>query len=119
MPLIDLKTNFKSLKFGKDRIGGGSSNQPYITKPIPDSFSSLSPGMDFVLRDGPLALERRLDDVSRLTQMFFDTKSPNGILFTAKQESLSRQQVETLGNPERIYNPANTLAQVAVQGSGL
>ena len=119
MPLIDLKTNFKSLKFGKDRIGGGSSNQPYITKPIPDSFSSLSPGMDFVLRDGPLALERRLDDVSRLTQMFFDTKSPNGILFTAKQESLSRQQVETLGNPERIYNPANTLAQVAVQGSGI
>ena len=119
MPLINLKTNFKSLKFGKDRIGGGSSNQPYITKPIPDSLSSLSQGLDFVLRDGPLALERRLDDVSRLTQMFFDTKSPNGILFTAKQESLSRQQVETLGNPERIYNPGNTLAQVAVQGSGI
>lgn len=119
MPLINLKTNFKSLKFGKDRIGGGSSNQPYITKPIPEGFSSLSQGMDFVLRDGPLALERRLDDVSRLTKMFFDTKSPNGILFTAKQELLAKQNVDALGEPRRIYSPVNTLAQVAVQGSGI
>ena len=28
MGLIDLKTDLKSLKYSKDRIGGGSSQQP-------------------------------------------------------------------------------------------
>jgi len=27
-------TSLKSLKFGKDRIGGGDSGQPYIQTPI-------------------------------------------------------------------------------------
>jgi hypothetical protein len=31
MPLIDLKTDLKSLKYGKDQPGGGDSGQPYIT----------------------------------------------------------------------------------------
>ena len=35
MPLVNLRTNLKSLKFGKDRPGEGSSKQPYITTPIP------------------------------------------------------------------------------------
>ena len=39
MPLIDLTTNLKSLKFGNDQRGGGSSNQPYIKRDIPDSKS--------------------------------------------------------------------------------
>ena len=34
MALIDLKTNLKSLKYGDDRLGGGSSNQPYIQTDI-------------------------------------------------------------------------------------
>jgi hypothetical protein len=29
MPLIDLKTNLKSLKYGQDQPGGGNSGQPY------------------------------------------------------------------------------------------
>jgi hypothetical protein len=35
------------------------------------------------------------NDVSRLTQMFFDLKSPNGLLFTAKENLLSRTSVKT------------------------
>ena len=31
MPLVDLKTNLKSLKYGQDRINEGNSGQPYIT----------------------------------------------------------------------------------------
>jgi hypothetical protein len=31
MPLVDLKTNLKSLKYGKDRINEGNSGQPYVT----------------------------------------------------------------------------------------
>jgi hypothetical protein len=34
MPLIDLKTDLKSLKYGKDQPGEGSSGQPYITTDI-------------------------------------------------------------------------------------
>ncbi len=30
MGLLDLKTDLKSLKYGGDRFGGGSSDQPYI-----------------------------------------------------------------------------------------
>ena len=34
MPLINLKTDLKSLKYGKDQPGEGSSGQPYITTDI-------------------------------------------------------------------------------------
>jgi hypothetical protein len=34
MPLVDLKTNLKSLKYGNDQPGGGSSGQPYITTDV-------------------------------------------------------------------------------------
>jgi hypothetical protein len=43
MPLIDLQTDLKSLKYGKDRINEGSSGQPYITTD-PDGNTSLSLG---------------------------------------------------------------------------
>jgi hypothetical protein len=43
MPLIDLKTNLKSLKYGNDRTNEGSSGQPYIT-PDPDGNANLSLG---------------------------------------------------------------------------
>jgi hypothetical protein len=43
MPLINLQTNLKSLKYGQDRINEGSSGQPYITSD-PDGNTSLSLG---------------------------------------------------------------------------
>ena len=91
MPLVDLRTNLKSLRYGKDRIGGGSSNQPYITRELPESFSDVGRkgGPDFLLRGGTLVPGRALRDVSRLTQMFFDFKTPNGPLFIAKQNLLA------------------------------
>jgi hypothetical protein len=49
MPLIDLQTNLKSLKYGKDRINEGSSGQPYITTD-PDGGTNLSVGSNNVLR---------------------------------------------------------------------
>lgn len=42
MPLIDLKTNLKSLKYGMDQPGGGSSGLPYIqTRMAPDNLITL------------------------------------------------------------------------------
>jgi hypothetical protein len=123
MPLIDKlsTTTLKSLRYGKDTIGGGSSNQPYITKSIPDSFSDLGKtgGPDFIIRGGTLAITHTADDVSRLTKMFFDTKSPNGLLFTVKQNLLTRLGVKTQAGGQEVYLPTSTLAQAGVNAFGL
>jgi len=119
MGLINLKTDLKSLKYGKDRKGGGDSGQPYIKSNIPDGLTSSSP--DFLLRNGYLNLLSTDNDISRLTQMFFDLKSPNGILFTSKQNLLSRTAVKTQTSGilnGGIYNPLSTLTQAGVSSIG-
>jgi hypothetical protein len=123
MSLVSLKTNLKSLRYGQDRPGGGSSNQPYIKSKIPDNSSSLdrSGGVDFLLRGGTLTPSRAAKDVSRLTQMFFDFKSPNGVLFTAKQNVLSRTGVKTQASGilnEGAYLPTSTILQAAGNAFG-
>jgi hypothetical protein len=50
MPLIDLKTNLKSLKYGNDRTNAGSSGQPYVTTD-PDGNTNLSLGANNVAGD--------------------------------------------------------------------
>jgi hypothetical protein len=91
MAIVDLTTNLKSLRYGKDRPFGGSSNQPYVTRDIDvkDSEVGRTGGPDFLLRGGTLVPQRVKNDVSRITQMLFDFKSPNGPLFIAKQNVLS------------------------------
>jgi hypothetical protein len=130
MPLIDLKTSLKSLKYGKDRPYEGSSNQPYIQSSIPEGDIPSSGGPDFILRGGILAPVRAAKDVSRLTQMFFDLKSPNGSLFIAKQNILSRTSVQTQASSnggvsyaggainQGVYLPSSTLAQAGVGFTG-
>jgi hypothetical protein len=124
--LINLRTDLKSLRYGNDTIGGGNSGQPYIQKAIPDSFNGLGASEDFLLRGGINAVTDSLTDVRRLAKMFTDTKSPNGLLFIAKQQLLSRTaspaQGGTLQSPrllnEGVYNPLNTLAQAGVVAFG-
>jgi hypothetical protein len=106
----------KSLKYGDDRQGGGSSNEPYITTPIPDGFVGTSP--DFILRGGILNSDYVRNDVSRLTKFFTDTKSAKGLLFIAKQQLLERQNTIAPGAPDRIYNPLGTIAQAGVLNIG-
>ena len=97
MPLVNMTTNLKSLRYGKDTVGGGSSNQPYIVAKIPDDLSDVgrTGGPDFLLRGGTLLPKIIARDVSRMTQMFFDFKSPNGPLFVAKQNVLSLTNVNS------------------------
>lgn len=120
MGLIDLKTDLKSLKYGNDRFGGASSNQPYITKGIPDDLPPSSP--DFLLRNGFLNPVSSATDVVRLTKYFADLKSPSGLLFVAKQEALSRSGVRTVASKglfnEGVYNPLNTLLQAGLVSTG-
>lgn len=113
MGLVNLKTDLKSLKYGRDRPGGGSSNQPYITTPIPDGLTANGP--DFLLRQG--ALKASLTDVERLTKWFSDPLSVNGLLFTAKQNLLERQNPKMIGI-NRIYLPTSTISQVGLNATG-
>ena len=125
MGLVNLTTNLKSLRYGKDRIGGGSSNQPYIKRDIPDNFSDVgrTGGPDVILRGGTLVPGRAARDVSRLAQMFFDFKSIGGPLFIAKENILSRTSVATDGKGKAlnngVYLPTSTLLQSAGNSLGL
>jgi len=119
MPLIDLQTDLKSLRYGKDTPGGGYSGQPYIQAKIPDGLEPKSP--DFILRGGYLTVGDSLTDIKRLTKMFFDLKSPNGLFFIAKQNVLSNSAARTQTSGvmnEGIYTPLNTLAQAGVIAFG-
>jgi len=129
MPILTQvnSTKFRSLKYGGDRLNGGSSSQPYIQTPIPENSPGTG-GPDFLLRGGLLTPKRILNDVSRITQMFFDTRSLNGLLFTAKQNILSLTNVNTkagtgvlnniLDTNSKIYLPTSTIAQVALTAEG-
>ena len=109
----------KSKGYGKDKKGGGSSNQPFIQTPIPDESAPTSP--DFLLRNGYLNPISSLQDVSRLTK-FFNPFGPgasvNGTLFIVKQELLERQGVNAVDGINRVYNPLGTLAQAGVLSAG-
>ena len=109
----------KSIPFGKDRPGGGDSGQPYITSPLVEDYLSKSP--DFLLRGGLNTPLDAANDVLRLSRMFTDTKSPSGLLFTSKQQLLSRTAVRTQTSGilnEGAYSPLNTIAQAGVGFTG-
>lgn len=112
----------KSLKYGNDQLGGGNSGQPYIKASIPDGFNDLQlANNDFILRGGALAARDSATDVLRLGKMFKDTKSPNGLLFIAKQNLLSRTAVktQTSGTPNGgVYTPLSTLAEAGLVAFG-
>ena len=157
MPLITSTTALNKLKWGGDRFNAGitdGSNQPYIKRDIPGvNVNDPNPtlfndggnlpaktGHDFLLRDGFMAPVEAARDVSRLTQMLFDTRTPNGFEFIAKQNLLSRTAVKTeasygigYGGTEvpdfisgtgggavnsGIYLPTSTLSQAAVGFTG-
>jgi hypothetical protein len=120
--------NPREIPFGNDRPGGGSSNQPYIKKGLLND--SLNPSLynDFVLRGGILAPLSAVEDVARLTKYFADIKNPTGLLFTAKQNLLSRTGTKTEASKgagyaggalnEGAYTPLSTLAEAGVVFAG-
>ncbi len=124
MPLINMTSDLTSLKYGRDRRDGASSGQPYFTKDIPSRLSSINfansfLGSDFLIRGGVKVGSAVLNDGERLSKFFTDLRSPNGLLFIAKQNLLSKQAPLTGAAPSRVYNYPNTLAQAAVNPIGL
>lgn len=94
MPLIDKlnDTKLKSLKWGSDRPGGGSSNQPYIKTDINNvdrNFNKirLTKFDDGLIRGGTVgALNASVTDTLRISKFLVDI--PKGPLFLAKQVGL-------------------------------
>ena len=133
MPLLRDRldeTKLKSLPFGNDRPGGGSSNQPYIQNSIDINlgvqqgtvaYNAL--GNDFLLRGGVLgAVAASANDVQRLVKFFNPLArgaSLNGALFVAKQFVLERQNVDVVDGRSRIYLPTSTIAQAGFNAFGL
>jgi len=126
MPLIDLKTDLKSLRFGKDRKGGGNSRQPYVPIGIPETpfeeaLASPLGVKDFLLRGGLNAATDTAEDLVRLGSFFTNPLNPSGLLFTAKQNILSNSAVRTQTSGtqnEGIYTPLSTLSQAGVVAFG-
>jgi hypothetical protein len=124
VPLIDLKTNLKNLRFGNDQPGYGSSGLPYIQTQIPDTSNATGtfrpifrPGstgnLDFPIRGGGLefsigtqtfTLSNQIDK-TRIRKFFED--KPRGTAFIQKQIGLqlSNPKTET-GNS--LYNLAQS-----------
>ena len=142
MPLIDLKTNLKSLKYGNDRPGGGDSGQPYIKNNINDPKNVLGLDDGFIRGGAVGALKSSVTDTLRIGK--FLTDLPKGPLWIVKQAGLqfSNPKLEVkkgfggllsslltgdLGpvtggalQPTRLYNLGiNTLAQIPVNAFGL
>jgi hypothetical protein len=124
MPLIDLKTNLKNLRFGNDQPGYGSSGLPYIQTAIPDTPNATGtfrpifrPGstgnLDFPIRGGAIEFSIGTQTFTLSSQIdktrirkFFEDK-PRGTAFIQKQIGLqlSNPKIET-GNS--LYNLAQT-----------
>ncbi len=132
MPLLDLKTNLKSLKFGNDRPGGGGSGLPYIQTSLPEQATQLELisqqsakfSNDFPIRGGGKSAATIATDLIRITKFLADPG--RGPFFVAKQVGLQlsnpRTEVGTvLGSTPytQVYLPTNTLAQIGVQGTGI
>ena len=115
--LLDLTTDLKSLRFGRDKQGGGSSNQPYIVTPIPEGDTTGASELygDFLLRGGALRPTIVTRNTSRLVKFLTDFQTGDGVSFIAKQNLLARLNPPSIGQPNRIYSPiaANTISQTA------
>ena len=123
MSLVSMTSDLTSLKFGRDRRGGGKSGQPFVTERIPErdrsiNFATSFLGNDFLIRGGVTSVKAVLQDELRLTKFLTSLRSPNGFLFLTKQQLLSQQNPLTGAAPSRIYLPSSTLAQAGVNPIG-
>lgn len=125
MPLIDLKTNLKSLRFGNDRPANASSADargafavfktldPIIPSNEDEETGEVgfSSSNDWGIRGGILRVGAAVDDVERLLKLY--TKTNVGLSFNAKQVAQG-----LLADPFQIWNPLSVPLQAVATGVG-
>lgn len=115
MPLVDLKTDLTSLKFGKDRPGGGSSREPFIKgkslnkRIAEDGIETLAStgGTDMFIRGGGKVVSSTAKDLERLGKYFTTTE---GLAFIAQQNLLSLSGVRIYGGYPDLVNIAKSFS---------
>lgn len=132
--LLNLQTDLKSLKFGKDRPAEGSSQQPYVKTAIPPQNQDYAEAMDILgtpigtgtdalIRGGISSAEHIARDLERIGKWFFDTTNPRGLQFVANQGILSEISVRTQASQgakpnQGFYSPLQTLYQIGTNNVG-
>lgn len=121
------QTDLRQKKFGNDRPGAGSSNQPYI-QPSIDRTLVRGAETDSLLRGGLNASTSAIEDANRLADLLFDRKSPTGFLFISKQRLLSKISPKTPASfgsgytggalNQGVYSPLSTVEQAKRGFSG-
>ena len=125
MPLIDLKTNLKSLRFGNDRPANASSADargafavyktldPIIPSNEDEETGEVgfSSSNDWGIRGGMLRVGAAVDDVERLLKLY--TKTNVGFSFNAKQIAQG-----LLADPYQAWNPFAVNLQSVATGIG-
>jgi len=134
MPLLDLKTNLTSLKFGNDRLNGGNSGQPYIQTPIiGDRYATQGPpktlvdyaitnknSLDYPIRGGQTNFEIGSQTLTISSQIDreriekFLKDAPRGTAFINKQIGLqlSNPKTETGNTFTDSFNNVSALPGV-------
>lgn len=125
---VSTPNNFgqKSIPYGYDRPGGGSSGQPFVTVSRQNSFELNTEQLggvgldnDLFIRGGVSVAKHIKDDEIRIGKFL---TSSNGLLWIAQQNLLEKTFKPKLPNsiyPREIYNPVNTLVQLAGNPIGL
>jgi hypothetical protein len=114
----------KTIPYGYDQPGGGWSGQPYVRIPFKDSFGlplddigDKGLSNDMFIRGGATVYDHIKNDEIRIGNFF----KKKGVLFVAQQNLLLKSSPVNLPNdiyPIRVYNPANTLVQIAGNAFG-
>jgi len=127
MPLIDLKTNLKSLRFGNDRPGNGSSADARgAFAAFPNGIDPLIPpnededqgiqgftsSNDFGTRGGLLRVGAAVDDVERLLKLYTETNVGLSFNAVALAQGL-------LADPVQVWNPLAVPLQSALNIPGI
>jgi hypothetical protein len=111
MPLLDLKTDLKSLRYGNDTPGGGDSGQPYIKTDINTVDSGINKLRftkfdDGLIRGGAIGvINSGIVDTLRIGK--FLTDFPKGPLFITKQIGLQLSNPRLESKELRTNRPTN------------
>ena len=143
MGLLTQNTDLKSLRYGKDRFGGGSSGQPFIQTPIvppnpvkipskniggypptfpfgPEDLIGQTGGVDQIFRGGSLIPTKLSDDIKRISRFLV---TGQGLQFLAKQQGLYiAEQISLYGLDikkwNKIYNPLSPIVNTTLAPTG-
>lgn len=110
MPIFENldKTRYKSIKFGKDIIGGGSSFEPVISKPIPKGTGKI-----YTTKEIALEQAERVNKILKFTARgnAFENNQRVLLMTNTQLESLSKNNVRE-PRTINIYNRNTILNQL-------